>query len=351
MDEMDFHNFAVFRFLKHFLMLFTAVCGVSAYVPHRYHFINETKNWTEAQNYCRQTYTDLATISNMEDMMKLKATLNDKANISIWIGLYRGNIGKWLWSLAVGDTYRNWNSGEPNNAAGNEYCVAMYSKVGTWLDESCSKLYAFVCYDESNKNSTGYVFINVSKTWHEAQGYCREHYTDLASVRNQRENQQILDLARGSYVWIGLFMDFWQLSDQSNSSFRYWAFMQPNKDKLILIRQSLTWREALRYCRENHMDLVSVHPEEIQLWVMELARNASTELVWLGLRHTCAQSLWYWVSGFSVCYQNWAPGNGIGGEDCSSVERTGAMQSRGVQQWVSLPETQKLNFICTTYES
>ena len=121
-------------------------------------------------------------------------------------------------------------------------------------------------------------------------------------------------------------------------------------DKLILIQQNLTWREALWYCRENHLDLVSVHSEEIQLWVKEVAQKASTEHVWLGLRHTCAQSLWYWVSGFSICYQNWAPGNGTGEEDCWSVERTGAVQSGGQQQWVSLPENQKLNFICTTYE-
>ncbi|KAI4877372.1 hypothetical protein NFI96_033852, partial [Prochilodus magdalenae] len=122
------------------------------------------------------------------------------------------------------------------------------------------------------------------------------------------------------------------------------------ENKLILIQQNLTWREALWYCRENYLDLVSVHSEEIQLWVKEVAQKASTEHVWLGLRHTCSQSLWYWVSGFSICYQNWAPGNGTGGEDCWSVERTGAVQSGGEQQWVSLPENQKLNFICTTYE-
>ncbi|KAL6481100.1 hypothetical protein MHYP_G00091800 [Metynnis hypsauchen] len=121
-----------------------------------------------------------------------------------------------------------------------------------------------------------------------------------------------------------------------------------HKNQLILINQNLTWREALRYCQVNHVDLVSVHSKEIQLWVKEVTKNSSTEHVWLGLRHTCTLSFWFWVSGESICYQNWVPGNGTGGEDCSPVERTGAVQSRGGQQWVSLPETQKLNFICTT---
>ncbi|XP_066517946.1 perlucin-like protein [Hoplias malabaricus] len=185
-----------------------------------------------------------------------------------------------------------------------------------------------------------------------------------------------------SNVWIGLFNDSWQWSDQSISSFRYWKSGQPNnlggfekcaavymedqgqwhdvncefmnpficyQNKLVLVNLTLTWWDALRYCRENHRDLVSVHSEEVQSWVMDLAQKASTDHVWLGLRHTCRQGFWFWVSGFSICYQNWAPGNGNGGEDCGSGERSGALDSSGGQQWVSLPETQQLNFICTNY--
>ncbi|XP_049338726.1 snaclec agglucetin subunit beta-1-like [Astyanax mexicanus] len=116
---------------------------------------------------------------------------------------------------------------------------------------------------------------------------------------------------------------------------------------LILIKEKKTWREALRYCRENHVDLVSVHTEEIQRWVETVAGSASTtDNVWVGLRHTCSLSFWFWVSGNSICYQNWAAGNGTGEEDCSVIERSGAVQS-GSKKWISLPETQTLNFICS----
>ncbi|XP_036419932.1 macrophage mannose receptor 1-like isoform X1 [Colossoma macropomum] len=245
------------------MQLLSAVCGVSSSVSYQYHFVNEEKSWTEAQSYCREIHTELATINNMEEMKNLNASLKDKTR-HVWIGLEKGNTGKWLWSLAdgnfhsEGDAHRNWSQGEPNNKGGKEFCVVMKKSDGTWADDSCEELHPFMCYD----------------------------------------------------------------------------------DKLILVNQNLTWREALRYCRDHHVDLVSVHSEEIQLWVKEVAQKASTDLVWLGLRHTCTQGFWYWVSGFSICYQNWAPGNGTGGEDCSS---------RGGQQWVSLPEDQKLNFICTTY--
>ncbi|KAL7846159.1 hypothetical protein AOLI_G00243510 [Acnodon oligacanthus] len=209
----------------------------------------------------------------MEELNTLKATLQNKSGYYAWIGLQKGDGQEWLWSLEDGtsfidgQSYTNWNAGEPNNEAKYNSSVFMRAD-GKWTDDNMMNPWPFMCYTE----------------------------------------------------------------------------------RLILIKQNLTWREALTYCRDHHVDLVSVHSEEIQVWVEEVAPKASTEHVWLGLRHTCTQGFWYWVSGFSICYESWAPGNGTGGEDCSPVERTGAVQSRGGQQWVSLPEDHKLNFICLTYE-
>ena len=59
-------------------------------------------------------------------------------------------------------------------------------------------------------------------TWSGAQRYCREHHTDLASVRNQAENQAVTNVSGGNPVWIGLNRTkLW--SDGSSSSFRFWA--------------------------------------------------------------------------------------------------------------------------------
>ncbi len=78
-------------------------------------------------------------------------------------------------------------------------------------------------------------------------------------------------------------------------------------------------------------------------------KRASTAAVWLGLRHSCTVGIWFWVSGETVCYQNWAPGNGTSEEDCEDAVRSGAVQSGGDQRWISRPEHHKLNFICSTY--
>ncbi|KAK2892414.1 hypothetical protein Q8A67_012402 [Cirrhinus molitorella] len=117
--------------------------------------------------------------------------------------------------------------------------------------------------------------------------------------------------------------------------------------QLILIKENLTWSEALRYCRQNHVDLVSVHSEEIQRRVMNVVKGASTAAVWLGLHNYCIMNMWLWVSGEMVCYHNWAPGNGTTQENCKLENRKGAVQSGGDQTWISLPESHKLNFICS----
>ncbi|XP_026108403.1 macrophage mannose receptor 1-like [Carassius auratus] len=135
--------------------------------------------------------------------------------------------------------------------------------------------------------------------------------------------------------------------DQSLSSFCLCSVWFP--DKLIVIRENVTWSEALRYCRQKHVDLVSVHSEEMQRRVMNVVKLASTAEVWLGLRYSHILGIWYWVSGDTVCYQNWAPGNGSSEEDCEHTVRSGAVQSGGDQRWISLPETHKLNFICSRY--
>ncbi|XP_062866880.1 C-type lectin lectoxin-Thr1-like, partial [Trichomycterus rosablanca] len=250
----------------HVLVLLSVLCAAGSYVPHNYHFVNESKKWTDAQKYCRENYVDLATISNMDEMNELINILKNKTVNQTWIGLQKKkDVKKWRWSLAdetYGDLYTYWYPGQPNENSG-EICVNMWNGNGMWNDDTCNTLHPFVCYD----------------------------------------------------------------------------------NKLILIQQNQTWREALKYCRDNHDDLASIQREKIQRWVENVVQKASTEHVWLGLRHTLG--FWFWVEGEFLCYENWAPGNWTGAEDCSTEERSGAVESGGKHKWISLPESQKLNFICS----
>lgn len=100
----------------------------------------------------------------------------------------------------------------------------------------------------------------------------------------------------------------------------------------------------MSYCRKHHIDLVHIVSEDSQQKVAEKAKNATSPHVWLGLRYTCNFNFWFWTSSTADCYLNWAPGEGTEGKyDCGV---TGAIQATGRQQWVGLPETEKLNFLC-----
>ncbi|XP_026108400.1 macrophage mannose receptor 1-like [Carassius auratus] len=318
----------------------------------------------------------------MNDTNELKKSVNDGSVQNIWIGLQKTGRDEWKWSSGEPALYLKWHTGQPNGD--EKECVIM--SIGHWYAVGCSTSLSFICNSSYNTN-TELVFVNQLKSWRDAQSYCRQNHIDLVSVRNQNENQQVERFISdryltGSWIWIGLFRDSWQWSDQSNSSFRDWDPTQPNNagenctavkhdyqgqwhdisctdqypfvcyedPELIVIRENVTWSEALRYCRQNHVDLVSVHSEEMQRRVMNVVKRASTAEVWLGLHNYCIMNMWLWVSGDTVCYQNWAPGNGTKPENCKLEKRKGAVQSGGDQRWISLPETHKLNFICTTYE-
>ncbi|XP_067308229.1 struthiocalcin-2-like isoform X2 [Pseudorasbora parva] len=89
-----------------------------------------------------------------------------------------------------------------------------------------------------------YVYISLQYTWREAQIHCRELHTDLAIVRNQEENRLIQQLIpAGTVAYIGLFRDPYAWSDRSNSSFRNWAWNQPDVlGECVALLESRRWK-------------------------------------------------------------------------------------------------------------
>ncbi|XP_046723709.1 macrophage mannose receptor 1-like isoform X3 [Silurus meridionalis] len=317
---------------------FLCYSSSSSLPSHQYHFINENKTWADAQRYCRENYTDLATIDTMEEIDKLLNAVNGRYSGLAWIGLY-GELDSWRWSLDDDDDfyqerereYRGWFH-EPDNYNGNEMCVSMNSR-GEWFDQICTDRKTFVCYNGKNGTEM-YTWINQHMTWTEAQHYCRKHYTDLASVRKQTDNQEILNLTGGSAAWIGLYRTrLW--SNKQESTYENWRPATPEQpdnglyakwesgnqhctavsfrdsghwtDENCLatfpficyeksctgssctlhqyhfVNENKTWTDAQGYCRDKYTDLATIDNMEEMNSLINTVNGIYLGLAWIGL--------------------------------------------------------------------
>ncbi|KAL1253177.1 hypothetical protein QQF64_017870 [Cirrhinus molitorella] len=329
----------------------------------QYHFMSEYKTWTEAQRYCRENYTDLATIDNVEEMNRLIKTVHGTYYGSAWIGLY-DDLNSWRWSLdktALEGGFKSWYVLKPVNSGGQRLCTYLSNSQGVWMDTSCSSTYHFVCYDGRANASASYVLVEQYKTWTEAQSYCREHHTDLVSIRNETENYRVqILLSFYSVVWIGLYRTrSW--SDQSNSSFSNWRTGQPDNAgyseyctavsfsdsgswtdencnsalsficysglassrQYHFVSQNKTWTEAQRYCRETYTDLATIDNMEEMNRLINTVNGSYSGSAWIGLYDD--MNSWRWSLEDNDFYQegerdfrNWQhePRNNGGNELC-----------------------------------
>ncbi|XP_063738019.1 macrophage mannose receptor 1-like isoform X2 [Eleginops maclovinus] len=215
------------------LLLIIAAAGLRAVSSHtiyhrQYHLVKKSKNMTEAQRYCREKYTDLATVDGIESLKRLH-NVGGKYRNSTWIGLY---IDGWRWSLSdtnfykPGETeFRGWSTHEPSHTL-NKRCT-MICTDRYWYSDYCSNHKKAACIDVKGPNVT-FVQSDDTMNWTDAQSYCRKKYTDLASVRNLTDNQLLTDMTvAGGNTWIGLYRDSWKWSDGSYSTFRDWAGVEP----------------------------------------------------------------------------------------------------------------------------
>ncbi|XP_033981468.1 E-selectin-like [Trematomus bernacchii] len=135
------------------LLIIIALSGLSAVSSHaerQYHFVSEAKTMSEAQRYCREKHTDLATVDSME-VVELLNNMAGQYKQSAWIGLHEDR-DTWKWSMSdpsfygPGETeFRQWGPGEPGTFH-DEQCTTFYSG-GAWHDYPCNTYFWVLCFD------------------------------------------------------------------------------------------------------------------------------------------------------------------------------------------------------------
>ncbi|XP_047428345.1 macrophage mannose receptor 1-like [Mugil cephalus] len=220
-------------------------------------------------------------------------------------------------------------------------------------------------------------YTNKRRTWNEAQNFCRTRHTDLVTIRNEEENQQL----NGRRGWIGLYREDdsspwkWSRGDEkANYTFfdpseldskQNCAFKYPNYDTwwngpctvdhsficydetLVLVKENKTWEEALDHCRslrgvdtstnrDHRYDLVTLSSEFDHSFARSEAREATTDEVWTGLRFLAGE--WLWVSGEQVKYDNI--------QRCEADRFCGVLERKNTSFFGTRSCNERRNFFC-----
>ncbi|XP_052459323.1 macrophage mannose receptor 1-like isoform X2 [Carassius gibelio] len=214
------------------LVVFLGILSKASCDLYRFILIEEPKTWAEAQSYCREKYTDLATVQSDEDRVKLKEEANTVNFSSVaWIGFYKH---PWLWSYQnTIISYARWGNPQPNMPDTNEAC-AFVNRFGQWVDANCTEIKPFFCQTDKVKLTDKFKYSDkIVLNWYDAQTYCRSHLTNLATIIDDTENSFLAKelVSKNDWdAWIGLSRIPMQWSDDSSVSWSSleWESGQPD---------------------------------------------------------------------------------------------------------------------------
>lgn len=351
---------------------FESPCGTKrSFVCHdnnesgAYVFVADRKSWRDAQDHCRDLSSDLVGIQSAE---KNEAVRNASSSQTAWIGLFRD---AWRWSDGSGSSFRYWRRSQPNYLEGQDCVAAIFVHEGKWNDLPCTGKRRFFCRGAMKYSSTASpastqdatTIAAATSSSSSSQGIIITYHFTVTNGQSTAQSSTsgpttvspspvtVTTELVSSTLTAGINNASSATLAATTSATPVETSVQPttssitlDSGKLILIQENMTWIQAMTYCRKHHIDLVHINNQDIQRQAAEVARNATSAHVWIGLRYTCNFNFWFWTSPTSACYLNWAPGQGLDREYGCGV--AGAIEATGGQQWVGLSETEALNFIC-----
>ncbi|KAK2913777.1 hypothetical protein Q8A67_002176 [Cirrhinus molitorella] len=183
-----------------------------------------------------------------------------------------------------------------------------------------------------------HIFISDTKSWIDAQKFCRENYADLSTIDSLEELTRFRDDshqqgAASTHSWIGLNKSpaggNWEWSDGSEAISMPWKSGQPDTPdsafcakstngelydyvcqqtypffcykwvpELILVTEKKNWEEAFEHCSTQHSGLACL-PTSLHLFqASNKTADTQTHSVWTGLRFLAGS--WFWVNGESL---------------------------------------------------
>ena len=224
---------------------------------HGYLVVNQDMTWDEADTYARERGGYLATITSSKEqrfVMDLLSRDGDKNNY--WLGGYREGRN-WHWVTGESFRYTNWLPTQPDNSHGIENKLQIVrilhsdaqqvrGRQGQWNDNSNDNFgwgsYGLIIeWDDAQvsqpntlipddaiiwqENGHGYLVVDQSMTWDEANTYARERGGYLVTITSSNEQRFVMDLLSRdgdkNYYWLGGYREGTRWQWVTGESFRY----------------------------------------------------------------------------------------------------------------------------------
>ncbi|EYC37341.1 hypothetical protein Y032_0801g2419 [Ancylostoma ceylanicum] len=253
-----------------------------------YTFASEPAPFALAEQNCINLGGHLVSISNAfeNDIVSdnAKTALASTNATAFWIGASDlVTTGKWAWTDNTNFLYTNWASGQPQSG---KDCASTRLSDGRWLADGCLVTKAYACAVPPQLASTC-----------PPPPTCPTLTTPTPAVCTQR-----------------------RCTPHCDSEWTY--FVQANSCYKLFFGQK--WDDAEAFCIEQGGHLASVHSEQENTFVANLARTNEKqsnphELTWIGLK--ASGNAWVWSDKTKVDYINWAPKqpDNPGKENCVQI--------------------------------
>ncbi|XP_072115296.1 macrophage mannose receptor 1-like isoform X2 [Mobula birostris] len=335
------------------LFLAQGLSQMSESAGREYHRIQEPRNWTEAWDYCRSVFTDLASVRNPEEWEEV----SHYAQQGEWVGLHKDNqtSTEWKWTTGEIFNYSNWEPWKPREFSTSSLsCV--YTSRNQWFDTECDIPLPFICHKElPQTTAASELAVNIS-----ARAETQTVLRDILHQKNQLLPQllssdtiiqpsvdlRVRDLPQATMevpptgsTQPTQALNAGQLEVSITTKSNSWA-VQPTKasdaapasgegdasadwatnssetglhliSKLSgrsyhLVSETKSWAQAREHCQRMFTDLASIPSQEEEEVIIHFA--APGERLWIGL-YNDGQSPngWKWTTGEGFSYNNWAP--------------------------------------------
>ena len=324
---------------------------LASYNGNQYFLTSEALSWVEAQAEAESLGGNLVSINDADEEAWLKANFGEDEGF--WIGINDAESeGNFEWVSGESVTYTNWAPGEPNNSRNQDYGRINFGPDRLWDDEFSSTLFrGIIEVNDSNPSNSGVIGLETNNYQvNEADGtagvtilrtkgssgevtvdyrtvdaaaIAGEDYTAVSGTVTFADGETsktiIIPLINDNEVELTEDFSFTidnvigatllaprtalvSIADDDTIS----DGLTYNGNQYFLTSEALSWTEAQAEAESLGGNLVSINDADEEAWLK--ANFGEDEGFWIGINDAESEGNFEWVSGESVTYTNWAPG-------------------------------------------